>query len=138
MLQISNEIAVSDEEIDFQPIRALGSGGQNVNKVSTAVHLRFDIKASSLPDVYKERLLALTDHRISEDGVVIIKAQRYRTQLKNREDALDRLRDLIASVMVSRKKRHTTKPTKGSQQKRLESKTKRGQVKALRGKIDHQ
>ncbi len=138
MLQISNEIAVSDEEIDFQPIRALGSGGQNVNKVSTAVHLRFDIKASSLPDVYKERLLALTDHRISEDGVVIIKAQRYRTQLKNREDALDRLRDLIASVMVSRKKRHATKPTKGSQQKRLESKTKRGQVKALRGKIDHQ
>jgi ribosome-associated protein len=109
-----------------------------VNKVSTAVHLRFDIKASSLPDVYKERLLTLKDHRISEEGVVIIKAQRYRTQLKNREDALDRLRDLIRRVMVSRKRRRETKPTHGSREKRLESKAKRGQVKALRGKVDHE
>ena len=136
MLQISNEVTIPSEEIDVQAVRAQGSGGQNVNKVSTAVHLRFDVKASSLPDVYKERLLMLKDRRISEEGVVIIKAQRYRSQLKNREDALDRLRDLIESVIVSPKKRHATKPTKGAQQKRLENKTKRGRVKSLRGKVD--
>lgn len=138
MLQISKEITIPTEEIDVQAVRAQGAGGQNVNKVSTAIHLRFDIKASSLPDVYKERLLTLKDHRISEEGVVIIKAQRYRTQLKNREDALDRLRDLIRSAMVSRKRRHATKPTKGSQQRRLERKTRRGRVKALRGKVVHE
>jgi ribosome-associated protein len=138
MLQISNEVTIPISEIDVQAIRAQGSGGQNVNKVSTAVHLRFNIKASSLPDVYKERLLTLNDQRISEDGVVIIKAQLYRSQLKNREDALDRLRDLIKSVMVTRKKRQATKPTKGSQERRLESKIKRGQTKTLRRKIDHQ
>lgn len=138
MLQISNEVTVPSEEIDIQAVRAQGPGGQNVNKVSTAVHLRFDIKASSLPDIYKERLLALKDHRISEEGVVIIKAQRYRSQLKNREDALDRLGDLIRSVIVSQKQRHATKPTRGAQEKRLESKTKRGRVKSLRGRVEHQ
>ena len=138
MLQISNEVTIPISEIDIQAMRAQGSGGQNVNKVSTAVHLRFDIRASSLPDVYKERLLTLNDQRISEDGVVIIKAQSYRSQLKNREDALDRLRDLIKSVMVTRKKRQATKPTKGSQERRLESKIKRGRVKTLRGKVEDQ
>ena len=138
MLKISNEVTIPISEIGVQAIRAQGSGGQNVNKVSTAVHLRFNIKASSLPDVYKERLLMLKDQRISEDGVVIIKAQLYRSQLKNREDALDRLRDLIRSVIVTRKKRQATKPTKGSQERRLESKIKRGRVKTLRGKVDDQ
>ena len=138
MLKISNEVTIPISEIGVQAIRAQGSGGQNVNKVSTAVHLRFDIGASSLPDVYKERLLMLNDQRISEDGIVIIKAQLYRSQLKNREDALNRLRDLIKSVMVTRKKRQATKPTKGSQERRLESKIKRGQTKTLRRKIDHQ
>ena len=138
MLKISDEVTIPISEIDVQAIRAQGSGGQNVNKVSTAVHLRFNIRASSLPDVYKERLLMLNDQRISEDGVVIIKAQLYRSQLKNREDALNRLRDLIKSVIVTRKKRQATKPTKGSQERRLESKIKRGRVKTLRGKIDDQ
>jgi len=138
MLKISNEVTIPISEIDVQAIRAQGSGGQNVNKVSTAVHLRFNIRASSLPDVYKERMLMLNDQRISEDGVVIIKAQLYRSQLKNREDALNRLRDLIKSVMVTRKKRQATKPTKGSQERRLESKIKRGQTKTLRGKVDDQ
>ena len=138
MLKISNEVTIPISEIDVQAVRAQGSGGQNVNKVSTAVHLRFNIRASSLPDVYKERLLMLNDQRISEDGVVIIKAQLYRSQLKNREDALDRLRDLIKSVMVTRKKRQATKPTKGSQERRLESKIKRGRVKTLRGRVDDQ
>ena len=138
LMQISNEITIPDEEIDVQAVRAQGSGGQNVNKVSTAVHLRFDIKASSLPEVYKERLLMLRDRRISDDGVVVIKAQQYRSQLKNKEDALDRLRDLIRSVMVSHRPRHATKPTKSSQQRRLESKTKPARLKSLRGKVDQQ
>lgn len=117
-------------------IRAQGSGGQNVNKVSSAIHLRFDINASSLPDSYKERLLQLTDRRISSDGVVIIKAQRYRSQDKNREDALTRLQTLIVSASIMPKTRTATKPTKASKNKRLESKVQRGQLKTLRGKVE--
>ncbi len=138
MLRISDDLTIPSEEIDIQAVRAQGSGGQNVNKVSTAVHLRFDIMASSLPDVYRERLLQLHDQRITGDGIVIIKAQQYRSQLKNREEALERLRELITRVMIRRKKRHATKPTKASQQRRLQSKIKRSRTKLLRGRVDDQ
>lgn len=137
MLQISRNVAIPEREIEIHAIRSQGAGGQNVNKVATAIHLRFDIRASSLPDVYKERLLALSDQRISQDGVIVIKAQSHRTQEQNREDALARLQALIRSVAVTHKARKPTKPTRGSQKRRMDSKTKRGKVKALRKKIDY-
>ena len=136
-LKISNQVSIPLAEVDIQAIRAQGAGGQNVNKVSSAIHLRFDINASSLPDIYKERLNALSDQRITSEGVIVIKAQRFRSQDKNRDDAFGRLQDLIKSVAVTRKKRRPTKPSRGSRKKRMDRKTKHGQLKSLRGRVDH-
>lgn len=136
MLRISSHIFIPDSEIDIHAIRSQGAGGQNVNKVSSAIHLQFDIVASSLPPFYKEELLKLKDHRISEGGVITIKAQQYRSQEQNREDALARLTELIQSVAIPRKKRRATKPTKGSKERRLESKTKRGKLKSIRRTLE--
>ena len=136
MLRISDNLAIPLAEIEIQAIRSQGSGGQNVNKVSTAIHLRFDIKASSLPEIYKERLLNLNDSRISSEGVVIIKAQRYRSQIKNKEDALNRLVEIIKSVTIQMKLREPTKPTKASKTKRLEGKAIQSRRKSLRGKVE--
>ena len=136
MLKISNTVTLDENEIEISAIRAQGSGGQKVNKVSAAIHLRFDISASSLPEFYKERLFLHKDKRITKDGTIVIKSQQHRSQEQNRDEALERLVELIKSMNVVQKKRVPTKPTKGSVNRRLDSKKKQSSKKRLRGRVE--
>ncbi len=135
MLHISRNISIPNHEVELSAIRSQGAGGQNVNKVASAIHLRFDINASSLPDIYKQRLHCLNDARISKDGVIVIKAQQFRTQEKNRQDALERLQELIKTVTVTQKARKPTRASRSSQQKLREKKIRQGRIKLLRGRV---
>jgi len=136
MLKISNTVTLDENEVDISAIRASGSGGQKVNKVSAAIHLRFDIEASSLPEYYKKKLLECKDKRITKEGIVVIKSQQHRSQEQNRDEALERLVELVKSVNVVQKRRVPTKPTKGSVGRRLNSKKKQSNKKKLRGRVD--
>lgn len=136
MLQIDKQIKIKDSEIEILSVRSQGPGGQNVNKVASAIHLRFNIHCASLPDPVKQRLLALNDYRISRAGIIVIKAQRYRTKERNLEDAFNRLRTLILSAKQVRRKRVRTSPSKAVKQKRLDAKTRRGKAKQLRTKVN--
>ncbi len=136
MIKISNSVDLDESEVEFTAIRAQGSGGQKVNKVSAAIHLRFDIADSSLPEYYKERLLDLKEKRITKDGIIVIKSQQHRSQEQNRDEAIERLTELIKSVTVVQKRRVATKPTKGSVKRRLQTKKKHSDKKRLRGKVD--
>jgi len=138
MLKISNTVTLYENEVDISAIRASGSGGQKVNKVSAAIHLRFDIDASSLPEYYKEKLLECKDKRITKDGIIVIKSQQHRSQEQNRDEALERLVELVKSVNMVQKKRVPTKPTKGSVGRRLDSKKKQSNQKKLRGRVERE
>ncbi|MBE9144973.1 alternative ribosome rescue aminoacyl-tRNA hydrolase ArfB [Planktothrix mougeotii] len=136
MLEISKTVSIPEQEIEMSAVRSQGAGGQNVNKVASAIHLRFDIMASSLPQYYKDRLLNLNDQRLTKDGVIVIKAQEHRTQEQNREEALQRLQELIKRAIAIPKPRKPSKPSRSSQRKRMDSKTKRSHLKMMRGKVD--